>query len=190
MKLIMGLGNIGDEYKNTRHNLGFLVIDKLQKEWNLSFKNKNSFSYATHFVNQEKIIIAKPILYMNNSGRSLLEIISYFNIGIEDIIIFVDDKDQSMANIKIVNKGGHGGQNGIRDIIEKLGTNNFLRVKCGIGFNKNIPTKDYVLGKWSNDQKLKLENFLSKLVNIAKDFSVGQNFVELTNTYNFKNNYF
>lgn len=187
MKFIVGLGNIGDQYKDTRHNLGFLVIDELSKKWNLTFKHEASASYATHFINGEKIIIAKPSLFMNNSGQVIRGMIDYFKIDIDDLLIFVDDKDQKMSSIKIVNKGGHGGQNGIRNTIEHLGCNDFLRVKGGIGSDKIIKdTANYVLGKWSKEQKEVLPNFIDKLVNIAVDFVDGKDFIELTNKYNVK----
>lgn len=185
MKFIVGLGNIGDQYKDTRHNLGFLVIDELEKRWNLSFKHEASASYATHFINGEKIIIAKPNLFMNNSGQVIRGMIDYFKIDIEDLIIFVDDKDQEMGKIKIVNKGGHGGQNGIKNTIQHLGTNDFIRVKGGIGSNKNIDTASYVLGKWSKEQKEILPTMINKLANIAEDFT-DINFLELANKYNGK----
>ena len=129
MKLIVGLGNIGDQYKDTRHNLGFLVVDELDKRWNLSWKHEASASFANHFIEGEKVIVVKPNLFMNNSGQVIRGIMDYFKIDLEDLIIFVDDKDQDTGKIKVVNKGGHGGQNGIRNTIDHLGTNEFIRVK-------------------------------------------------------------
>ncbi len=184
MKFIVGLGNIGDQYKDTRHNLGFLVIDELEKRWNLSFKHEASASYATHFINGEKIIIAKPSLFMNNSGQVIKGMLNYFNIDVEDLLIFVDDKDQPMGKLKIVQKGGHGGQNGIRNTIDQLGHNEFLRVKGGIGSQYEIKdTANYVLGKWSKEQKEILPTLISNLADIAEDFVGGRSFVELTNKY-------
>ncbi len=187
MKFIVGLGNIGDQYKDTRHNLGFLVIDELEKRWNLTFKHEASASYATHFIDGEKIIVAKPSLFMNNSGQVIRGMLDYFKIDDEDLLVFVDDKDQSMGSIKLVNKGGHGGQNGIRDTITHLGHNEFLRVKGGIGSEYPIKdTANYVLGKWSKEQKEVLPNFISTLAGVAEDFVKGDKFVELANKYNVK----
>ena len=185
MKLIVGLGNIGEEYKYTRHNLGFLVIDELSKRWNLSFKKEASASYAKHMINGETIIVAKPSLYMNNSGQVIKGIMNYFKIDVKDIIVFSDDKDQTMGSIKIVNKGGHGGQNGLRDIINQLGTNEFLRAKGGIGSNQKQNTADYVLGKWSVEQRKELPFLCSRLADVAQDF-LSISFVELANKYNGK----
>ncbi len=183
MKLIVGLGNIGDQYKNTRHNLGFLVIDELEKRWDLSFKHEASASYATHFINGEKIIVAKPNLFMNNSGQVIRGLLDYFKIDTNDLIIFVDDKDQEMGNLKIVQQGGHGGQNGIRNTIDHLGHNEFLRVKGGIGSEYMKDTAQYVLSNWSVEQKEVLPTLINKLANIAEDFAGGKQFVELANKH-------
>ncbi|NQX83441.1 MAG: aminoacyl-tRNA hydrolase [Mycoplasmataceae bacterium] len=185
MKCIVGLGNVGNQYEQTRHNLGFLIIEELKKRWNLTFKNKSLMSYATYFINGEKIIIIKPISFMNNSGQVINDAMNYFNLNIEDIIIFVDDKDQEMGNIKIVNRGGHGGQNGIRNTIDFLKTNNFIRVKGGIGSNPNIDTSSYVLGKWNVEQKIKLPKLIKIMANIAEDF-INMDYIELSNKYNGK----
>ncbi len=184
MKLIVGLGNIGDQYKDTRHNLGFLVIEELKSRFDLDFKNEASATYATKHINGEKIIFAKPNLFMNNSGHVIQGMLNYFKIDIDDLLIFQDDKDQEMAKFKIVNSGGHGGQNGIRNTIEQLGTNNFLRVKGGIGSDRNIETANYVLGKWSKEQKEKLPSFIKKLADVAQDFINGDEFIKLTNKHN------
>ncbi len=184
MKFIVGLGNIGDQYKDTRHNLGFLVVDELEKRWNLSFKHEPSASYATHFIDGEKVIVAKPSLFMNNSGQVIRGMMDYFKIDVEDLLIFVDDKDQPMGKLKIIQKGGHGGQNGIRNTIDHLGHNEFLRVKGGIGSQHEIKdTANYVLGKWSQEQKEELKFLVPTLANIAEDFVKGKSFIELTNKY-------
>ncbi len=185
MKFIVGLGNIGDQYKETRHNLGFLVIDELEKRWSLSFKHEASASYATHFINGEKVIIAKPSLFMNNSGKVIKGMLDYFKIDEEDLIVFVDDKDIAMGRVKIVQKGGHGGQNGIRDIINHFGHNEFIRVKGGVGSQYEIKdAANYVLGKWSKDQREVLGGFVNRLADVAEDFVNGKDFVELTNKHN------
>ncbi len=184
MKLIVGLGNIGDQYKDTRHNLGFLVMDELEKRWSLTFKHEPSASFATHFINGEKIIIAKPSLFMNNSGQVIRGMLDYFKIDDKDLIIFVDDKDLPMGKLKIVNKGGHGGQNGIRNTIDHLGHNEFLRVKGGVGSEFEIKdAANYVLGKFSKEQKEVLPTLIKRLADIAEDFADGMEFVELTNKH-------
>ncbi len=186
MKLIVGLGNIGDQYKNTRHNLGFLIIDEFTKRFDLNFKHEASASYSIIHYEGEKIIFAKPNLFMNNSGKVIKGMMDYYNVDINNVLIFVDDKDQKMGSIKIVNKGGHGGQNGIRDIINNLKGNEFLRVKGGIGFDENMTTSNYVLGKWSIDQKEKLSSLVNKMADIGHDFIKGYNYIQLANKYHGK----
>lgn len=185
MKLIVGLGNNGDKYKNTRHNVGFLVIDEIGKNIDLTFKDVPSSSYSTTFINGEKVIFAKPKLYMNNSGKVIKGMLDYFKINISDLLVIHDDKDQEIGKHKIVFKSSHGGQNGIRDIINNLNSNEFVRLKIGIGHNDKIDTANYVLGKLSKDQKEILNSNMFKYIQIAKDF-VELDFVKLTNKYNGK----
>lgn len=186
MKLIVGLGNIGDQYKDTRHNLGFLVIDELTKRHSLEFRHEASASYAVAHIDGEKVIFSKPSLFMNNSGQVIRGIMDYYKIDLKDLLVLVDDKDQETGKIKIVNEGGHGGQNGIKNTITHLGTNKFLRVKGGIGFNPKMETSSYVLGKWDAEQKKELSFLVTSMADIAEDFIKGLNFVELTNKYHGK----
>ncbi len=186
MKLIVGLGNIGDQYKDTRHNLGFLVIDELTKRYSLDFKHEASASYASAHIDGEKVIFARPNLFMNNSGQVIRGMMDYYKIDVEDLLVLVDDKDQDTGKIKIVKEGGHGGQNGIRNTIDHLGTNKFLRVKGGIGSNARMETADYVLGKWDAEQKKELPFLVSSMADIAEDFIKGLDFVELTNKHHGK----
>ena len=183
MKLVVGLGNIGNQYSNTRHNLGFLVIEEITKRHNLVFKHEASASYATTKISGEKVIFAKPSLFMNNSGKVIRGMMDYFKIDLIDLIVFQDDKDQEMAKLKIINTGGHGGQNGIKDTILHLGTNNFLRVKGGIGSDSKIDTSSYVLGKWTPEQRKELPFFVNKMADVFDDFMV-MDFLELANKYN------
>lgn len=186
MKLIVGLGNIGDQYKETRHNLGFLVIDELTKRYSLDFKHEASASYSIVHFQGEKIIFAKPNLFMNNSGQVIKGMMNYYNIDKKDLLILVDDKDQNFGMFKIINKGGHGGQNGIRNTIDHLGTNEFLRVKGGIGSDSRITTANYVLGKWSSDQRKELPFLISSMADVVEDFIKGLDFKELTNKHHGK----
>ena len=186
MKLIVGLGNIGDQYKETRHNLGFLVIEELTKRHSLDYKHEASASYAITHISEEKVIFAKPNLFMNNSGQVIKGMIDYYKIDNKDLLVLADDKDQETGSIKIVDKGGHGGQNGIRNTIDHLGTGEFLRVKGGIGSNPNIETSNYVLGKWDSEQKKELPFLVASMADVAEDFIKGLNFIELTNKYHGK----
>jgi len=147
MKLIVGLGNDGKEYENTRHNLGFLVIDELAKDLNISFKEEGSAYHGSAIIDGEKVILAKPRLFMNNSGQVVRGMLNYFKIDIANLFVIHDDKDQEIGHYKIVRNSGHGGQNGVKDIINHLHSNEFARLKVGIGSDPNIDTSHYVLGK-------------------------------------------
>ena len=183
MKLIVGLGNIGTKYKDTRHNLGFLVVDKLVEELDLTYKEVPSSSYVSTIINGEKIIYAKPKLYMNNSGKVIKGMLDYFKIDIKDLLVIQDDKDQEIGQYKIVFNSGHGGQNGIRDIIDNLKSKEFTRLKIGIGSNDNIDTANYVLGKWTKEQKETINNNMRKYMEIVKDFN-DLDFTKLANKHN------
>lgn len=156
MKLIVGLGNPGKEYEKTRHNAGFMCIDEVANKLNLTFDTKKFKSLmATGFVNGEKVILLKPQTYMNLSGEAVGECVRFYNIDIEDICVLVDDLDLPVGKIRLRYKGSSGGQNGLKNIIAHLKTQDFKRIRIGIGHDRIIETKDYVLGKISKeDEKL------------------------------------
>ncbi|AHF57383.1 aminoacyl-tRNA hydrolase [Spiroplasma eriocheiris] len=153
MKLIVGLGNPGDEYKYTRHNIGFLALDRLVEKFNPDGpkKNFNAFYWETK-INDEKVIFMKPQTYMNLSGSAVLAIKQFYKINLEDIIIIHDDKDIEFGALKIKTGGSSAGQNGIKDLINKLGSENFKRIRIGIGRDQQIDLKDWVLGKFTKQQ--------------------------------------
>jgi aminoacyl-tRNA hydrolase len=185
MKLIVGLGNPGKQYENTRHNIGFMILDELAKSWGVSFdKNKFNAEYAITHYNGEKYILVKPTTYMNLSGEALRKFYDYFEIDIEDILVIYDDLDTKTANFKLKAKGSSGGHNGIKSIISHLGTEKFNRLKIGID-RPTPPMKvvDYVLGRFSKDEMVEIEKIYSKSINCIEDFSK-MNFVELMNKYN------
>lgn len=172
MKLIVGLGNPGDEYKNTRHNIGYIFIDKFAETMNNSI-NKEKFNglYTEIIIKNEKVILLKPLSYMNLSGEVIIKFINYFKININDILIISDDLDMDFGRVKLKANGSSGGHNGLKNIEYYLKTQNFKRLKIGISNNKDIDTKDYVLGKFNNIEKEKIEQISDKVLNILKDFS-------------------
>lgn len=145
MKLIVGLGNPGEQYENTRHNIGFKVVDAFIHKYDIKL-NKNKF--GANFFKGDGVIIAKPQLFMNLSGEVVQAIANFFKIDKEDILIIYDDMDTLVGKAKIKLTGSHGGQNGMKDIIEKLGTNDIPRLKVGIGRPKN-GGKNHVLGSFT-----------------------------------------
>lgn len=148
--LIVGLGNPGITYENTRHNAGFMVIDELLDDLNLTL-NKHKFEslYSDTVISGKRVIIAKPQTFMNNSGKAVSAISSFYKIPAEKIIVIFDDISLAVGNIRIRRKGSAGGHNGIKDIIELMGTEDIMRIKVGVGSKPNpeYDLKDWVLGK-------------------------------------------
>ena len=158
MFLVVGLGNIGKKYEKTRHNIGFMILDKFSKEFNIEFnKENNTCNYGIGNVMGKKVILVKPKTYMNLSGDAVVEIINYFKINLDDLLVIYDDISLDFLKIRIRQKGSHGGHNGIKDIINKINTEKFKRIKIGIGENKNINLSDYVLSNFTL-QELELFN--------------------------------
>lgn len=148
MKLIVGLGNPGKKYENTRHNTGFAVIDRTLAKLNVELdKNKFNADYTMINRNGEKIYILKPLTYMNLSGEAVAPFMKYFNIDPEDLVVVHDDLDLPVGKIRLRQSGSCGGQNGMRNIISLLGDSNIKRIRVGIGKDPLIPVVDYVLGK-------------------------------------------
>lgn len=171
MKLIVGLGNPGIEYKNTRHNIGFSLLDYIAKDKNLEFtKEKFNAKYLEYNYNGEKVLWIKPLSYMNLSGGVVRDFVNFFKIDFGDILVVQDDLDMNFGKIKIVFNSSSGGHNGIKDIERCLGTREYARLKIGIANDKNMDTKNYVLGKFSSDEQEILNNNYEKLVNVIDDF--------------------
>ena len=160
MKLIVGLGNPGKEYMKTRHNVGFIVVDNYLGDVKWENKKDNLIYFTT--VNGEKVGFVKPQLFMNLSGQALIQIINYYDISINDILIIHDDLDMPVGSFKVKTNSSSGGHNGIKNIIDNLKTESFARLKIGIGHDINIPTVDYVLGKLSKKEFEDLNNKVYK----------------------------
>lgn len=184
MKLIVGLGNPGKEYLNTRHNIGFIVLDKVADKLNEKYNN-NKFDglYFIKNINDEKVIFLKPQKYMNLSGEVVSKFVNYFHINIEDILIICDDLDLPTGKIRMRKKGSSGGHNGLKNISLRLKTENFKRLKIGISNNKLFDTKDYVLSKFSKEETNMIDNQTSLASNICLEF-IKEEFDKLMSKYN------
>lgn len=170
MKLIVGLGNPGKKYENTRHNSGFIMLDEFINKYNLIPKEKFNGYYYEQLINNEKIILLKPMTYMNLSGECVLKYIKYFNIQVDDVLIIYDDVNFDVGSFKIKRDGSSAGHNGMKNIIDNLKTEKIKRIKIGISKN-NIPLEEYVLQKF-NKNDLKIIKELSKTIsNIIEDFT-------------------
>jgi len=151
MYLIAGLGNPGDKYKNTRHNIGFLVIDEITKSLSLS-SNINNSNFKALVIKSSNNFFVKPQTFMNNSGESIVAIANYYDIENEHIIIIHDDLDLPFGTIKFKLGGGHGGHNGLRSIDEHIGKN-YIRVRIGIGKpNEKKDVANFVLSDFSKEE--------------------------------------
>ena len=171
MKLIVGLGNPGKEYDNTRHNIGFIFIDSFAKKNNVSIdKEKYNGLYIQTVINDEKVILLKPQSYMNLSGEVVRKYIDYFKINIEDILIINDDLDMNFGKIRLRPDGSSGGHNGLKNISLHLNTEKFKRLKIGISNNKSIDTKDYVLGKFTKDELDIIDDIKENINNLLFDY--------------------
>lgn len=184
MKLIVGLGNPGKEYDRTKHNMGFMFLDYFVNKNNLpSFKEKFNGLYIDCIIDGQRTILLKPLSYMNLSGIVIKKYVDYFKINIDDILIICDDLDMPIGKLKLKYQGSSGGHNGLKNIEENIGTREYKRLKLGIGNNKEINTKDYVLSKFNNLQ-LKIIDEQMKIVNGLLQDYFKVSFDKLMNKYN------
>lgn len=181
MKLIVGLGNPGKEYENTRHNIGFMVIDNYLK--NEKFKTKFNGMYLKKVINNEEVIFLKPLSYMNLSGEVVKKYVNYFKINSSDLLIISDDLDMPCFKIKLKYKGSSGGHNGLKNIIQNINTEEFKRLKIGISNNLNVDTKSYVLSKFNQEELEKLHKKFEITNNIINDF-INLDFEKVMSKYN------
>ena len=172
MYIIAGLGNPGREYENTRHNAGFASLDALAKRHGIELTTRKFQALAgSGYIDGQKVLLVKPQTYMNESGRAVAAIARFYKIPTENIIIMFDDITQAIGKIRIRRSGTHGGHNGIRDIIELMGTDDIKRIKIGVSErpDRNYDLKDWVLGKIPKEQRADLEKALEKAANAAEE---------------------
>ncbi|HUX46589.1 MAG TPA: aminoacyl-tRNA hydrolase [Desulfosporosinus sp.] len=163
MKVIVGLGNPGPQYAETRHNIGFLLVDLLAEVYKLQFRAKFQGLWTEGNVEGERIFLLKPQTFMNLSGRSVRELTNFYKIIGSDLLIVHDDMDLSLGKIRLRDQGSAGGHNGIKSILAELGTEKFWRIKLGVG----RPPKDYdparyVLSPFAEDETTQLDEVLGR----------------------------
>ena len=160
MKLIVGLGNVGNKYTFTRHNAGFMLADSIALNNNLSFKEMPRLKcLITNLRNENgEFLIIKPTTFMNLSGEAVRAVIDYYKISIEDILIIYDDISLPLGKIRFRMNGSDGGHNGIKSIIQHIGTQDFARLKIGIGPQPNLPSEVFVLQNFSKEELEILKN--------------------------------
>ena len=173
-KLIVGLGNPGDKYFETKHNVGFMLVDQMAKSLNLTFSHDKIFQadIASTFLNGEKVYFVKPTTFMNESGKAVHALLTYYGLDIEDLLVIYDDLDMEVGKIRLRAKGSAGGHNGIKSIINHIGTQTFYRIKIGIGRPKQgMSVVHHVLGKFDIEEAV-------------NDYLVEENFERSMQKYN------
>jgi PTH1 family peptidyl-tRNA hydrolase len=184
--LIVGLGNIGEAYANTRHNIGFKILDHFASQENITFQIQKLGDIATYKLKGRTFVFLKPSTYMNLSGKAVVYWLTKENIPLENLLVITDDLNLSFGSIRVKTKGSDGGHNGLKDIQAKLNTTNYNRFRFGISdaFNKGQQV-DYVLGEWTDDENEKLKERLDKSIELIKSFALAG--INITmNTFNGK----
>lgn len=185
MKLIVGLGNPGKKYDKTRHNVGFEIIDKCQRNLNIELDQaKFKGAYGFTKIESEKVLLLKPLTYMNLSGESIVPLMNYFKIDKDQLLVIYDDLDLPAGKIRLRQKGSPGGHNGMKSIVQHLGTDQFNRIRVGIGRPEpGVAIPDYVLGKFSPDDRQKLDEAVDKATEAAIAWTE-KDFLKVMNDFN------
>ncbi len=186
MKMIVGLGNIGTRYDETRHNTGFMVVDQMALDYHLgAFKHaKVEAVIASGMIGTERVLLVKPTTFMNDSGRAVKPLVDYYKIDLEDLMVIQDDLDMKVGALRIKDHGKSGGHNGIKSLIQYLGTDKFNRIKLGIDHPKVGTVVGHVLGKFNPDERPKFDDAVAKAENALADWVHGATVNELMNKYN------
>lgn len=185
MKLFVGLGNPGRQYDKTRHNIGFDVIDRLSDKWGISLDQaKHKGIFGIGHTGGEKVILLKPLTYMNLSGESIRAVMEYYDVNLEDLVVIYDDLDMPTGKIRLRQKGSAGGHNGIKSTIAHLGTQEFNRIRVGISRPQNgMAITDWVLGRFAGDEQEKMAEAVEKSALACEDW-IKKPFLDVMNTYN------
>jgi len=188
MKLIVGLGNPGPEYDRTRHNVGFVVLDRLARRHAPGTIARSKFQGATidAAIGDEKVVLLKPLTFMNRSGQSITEAVSFYKIDImHELLVIVDDLALPCGAIRVRGEGSAGGHNGLADVEQKLATRMYPRIRIGIDSRGQIPQKDYVLGRFTPEQQSLVETALEEAVQAAETWCT-KGLTEAMNRFNRK----
>lgn len=186
MYVIVGLGNPGSKYENTRHNVGFDVIDRLAYENGISLdQKKHKALVGRGMIAGKKVLLAKPQTFMNLSGESIRELVDFYQVDVEEeLLVVYDDISLAPGRLRIRKKGSAGGHNGIKSVIAHLGSQNFSRIKVGVGEKPvYMDLADYVLGHFSKEERLEINEAVANAVKAA-ELIVGDEFDRAMNLYN------
>jgi len=184
MKMYVGLGNPGKKYENTRHNVGFLTIDAFLKKTDAILdQNKFQASYTKIRIKNNEVLVVKPQTYMNASGEAVRALADYYKIEDKDIIIIYDDIDLPLGKLRLRSSGSGGNHNGIKSVIQHMGTKDINRIRIGVDKDPLIEQKDYVLGKFKKEEISVMNEAFSKAADALIDY-VDMDFDKLMNRYN------
>ena len=164
LRLVVGLGNPGDAYATTRHNVGFMALDAVAAAYKIALdKRKFNAVMGRGLIEGSEVILAQPQSFMNRSGPSVQQLVHYYRILCEDLLVIHDDIDLTFGRLKIKEKGGHGGHNGVRSLIDALGAGDFVRLRIGIGRSEiGSDVVDHVLGRFSAQEKTALADVITR----------------------------
>lgn len=185
MKLFVGLGNPGSKYERTRHNAGFMAIEEISRTWNIPLSEEKKFKglLGKGVVDGKKVLLLKPLTYMNLSGESLRAVMDFYGVEVEDVIVLYDELDLPGGKIRARQQGSAGGHNGIKSIIAHLKTQNFKRIRIGIDRHPKIPVVDYVLGRFSENELALVNQAIDQSVK-ACEASLNHSFVKVMTDFN------
>ncbi len=187
VKMIVGLGNPGSKYEKTKHNIGFMAIDNIVKNLDVTFTDDKNFKaqIGSTFINHEKVYFVKPTTFMNNSGIAVKALLTYYNIDIADLIVIYDDLDMEVSKLRLRSKGSAGGHNGIKSIIAHIGTQEFNRIKVGIGRPlKGMTVINHVMGQFNTEDNIAISLTLDRVVNAVKFYLQENDFEKTMQKFN------
>ena len=183
MKVIVGLGNPGPRYKDTRHNVGFQTLEELARRHPVQRQESRFDAIIAHLqIKQEKVFLLKPLTYMNLSGKAVRALIAYYKIDLKDIIVIYDDMDLPVGNLRIRSAGGTGGHRGMTSLVENLGTREFARIRIGIG-RPPREAIDWVLGRFSPEEKPLISNAVARAADAVETW-IAHGIEKAMNEYN------
>lgn len=186
MHLIIGLGNVGRRYSGTRHNVGFDTIDYLAYKNRIKLdKAKFNSVFADYRINEEKVLLVKPTTYMNRSGFAVVDLKNFYKIPIENIIVIYDDVDLEMGKLRIRPSGSAGTHNGMKSVIHQLGTDNFPRIRIGVGKDDRMDLAAYVLQKFPEDEREIIKEIIEKAGDAAEEI-IKRDINRAMNNFNIK----
>ena len=171
MFLVVGLGNPGKAYRNTRHNVGFMVLEKLAGQWNEKFKKEKRFSQVVKtLIDSHEVVLAKPVTYMNRSGIAVNDLVKRYHVDFSQLLVSCDDFNLPLGKIRLRKKGSHGGHNGLASIFDTLGTQEFPRLRLGIDLNPRVEPTEYVLSRFRASERPLLNAMIEKGTEVVTDF--------------------